>query len=105
MLHPVYSKVLLEATSSAGHIVKFKGDYFLCDLWIFSNIVTIDRRTLSFFCLHLSHAAGARPPRCLRSADGSWGGGSRRHRSPQQVEAEAGCPSKQSAPYRNGRKS
>lgn len=24
MLHPVYSKVLLEATSSAGHIVKFK---------------------------------------------------------------------------------
>lgn len=51
MLHPVYSKVLLEATSSAGHIVKFKGDYFLCDLSLFSNIVKIDRCTLWFFAL------------------------------------------------------
>lgn len=58
MLHPVYSKVLLEATSSAGHIVKFKGDYFLCDLWLFSNVLTTDLRTLSF------SASFSPQPRC-----------------------------------------
>lgn len=28
MLHPLYSQVLLESTSSEDHIVKFKGDWF-----------------------------------------------------------------------------
>lgn len=97
MLHPVYSKVLLEATSSAEHIVKFKGDYFI--IWTFgfsptfSQLTLLHRFLFFFFIFNLSHAARARTPRCLHPADGSRGGGCWRHCFPQQVEAEAGCPS------------
>lgn len=109
MLHPLYSKVLLESTSSQDHIVTFKGALTNCIATCESVVGGMWKHRVRPFvwphlCFCLSYAVGAGTPRCLHPADRSGDGGSWRHCGPQQAKAEAGRPWQQRTPYWHRRK-